>query len=111
MNCNCCNCCEQEQDETLVGTVKKYKVEIEGEGFDMEEDDFTVEIRRSGQSIVLHKEDMIHNSDGFYIAFDTGAMGAGRYEAITRAYVPDDDFEGDVRPEIDKQTLTIAKNV
>lgn len=98
-----------EFDGAYVGTKLKYKVEITAEGFSMDENDFEVEVRRGKQSVVITKADMLmHDGDDgmeYYITIDTEALGPGTYEVITRAYVPDDDFEDGVRPEIDKQTL------
>lgn len=125
MSCNCnCNGDGLEFNGTWLGTVLKYKVEITAEGFSMDEDDFEIEIRRGKESVVLHKEDLlIHEVEPegsgsgsgsgepeleYYMLVDTEALGAGKYEVITRAYVPDDDIEGGVRPEIDKQTLIIV---
>ena len=123
MSCNCnCNGDGLEFNGTWLGTVLKYKVEITAEGFSMDEDDFDIEIRRGKESIVLDKSDLIiHDIEDedtgevteteYYMAIDTAALGPGKYEVITRAYVPDDDIEDGVRPEIDKQTLIIVNAV
>ncbi len=115
MGCSC-NCGEMEFDGAYVGTKLKYKVEITAEGFSMDRDEFEVEIRRGKQSVVIKKQDMlIHEPESgdmeYYIVVDTEALGSGKYEVITRAYVPDDDFEEGVRPEIDKQTLIVVAGV
>ena len=125
MSCNCYG--GTEFDGTWVGTVLKYKVEITVEGFSMDDDDFEVEIRRGNKSVILEKSDLlIHEVEPegsgsgsgsgepeleYYMLVDTEALGPGKYEVITRAYVPDDDIEGGVRPEIDKQTLIIVNAV
>lgn len=115
MGCNC-NCGEVEFDGAYVGTKLKYKVEITAEGFSMDDDEFEVEVRRGRQSVVIKKQDMlIHDPEEgdveYYIVVDTEALGPGRYEVITRAYVPDDDFEDGVRLEIAKQVLIPVASV
>lgn len=117
MNCNCnCNGGGLEYNGTFVGTVLKYKVEITAEGFSMDEDDFKIVIRRGNQSVTLDKSDLIiHEVEAsgsgeetvteYYMLVDTAALGAGKYEVITYAYVPDDDVEGGIRQEITKQEL------
>lgn len=116
MSCNCnCNGSGLEYDGTWVGTALKYKVEITAEGFSMDEDDFEIEVRRGKESVIYQKSDLlIHEPEDpeaeteYYLPVDTEALGPGRYEVITRAYVPDDDWEGGLRTEIDKQLLTIV---
>lgn len=115
MGCNC-NCGEMVFDGAYVGTKLKYKVEITAEGFSMDDDEFEVEVRRGRQSIVIKKEDMLihepeEGENEYFITIDTEALGAGTYEVITRAYVPDDDFEEGVRPEIDRQTLIVVASI
>ena len=125
MGCNCNNAADF--NGTWVGTKLKYKVEITAEGFSMVDDDFTVEVRRGSKSVVYEKSDLlIHEveTEGsgsgsgttvteteYYLPIDTEELGAGKYEVITRAKVPDDDFEGGFRMEIDKQTLTVVASL
>ena len=47
------------EDRVLIGTELKYKVEIEASGFSMDENDFTVEVRRGTRSKLFEKPDMI----------------------------------------------------
>lgn len=129
MGCNC-NCNGMEDfDGAWVGGILKYKVEITAEGFSMEDDEFSVEVRRGSKSVLFEKADMlIHEVETevagsgsgageteveteYYIAIDTEALGAGQYVAITRAYVPDDDVEGGVRVEITKQNLIPVRSL
>lgn len=103
------------EDRVLIGTELKYKVEIEASGFSMDENDFTVEVRRGTKSKLFEKPDMIiHETESgneYYVAFDTSELGTGKYDFITTAYVPDDDFEDGLRTEVDKQTLAIVNKL
>lgn len=106
-----CNCNPQKFQGTFVGTLLKYKIEIAVEGFDQDEDDFEVEVRRGGQSVTIRKADMAHTQEGWFLLIDTAALGPGKYEVITRALVSDGDAPDGLRPEVDKQTLIIVSSV
>lgn len=112
------------EEKALVGTELKYKVEVTASGFSMDENDFTVEVRRGSRSKVYGKNDMIIReveSEGeggqtvteteYYITIDTAFFGSGKYDFITRAYVPDDDFDDGLRTEIDKQSILIVNKL
>ena len=131
-----CNCNEQAFDGAWVGTHLKYKVEITAEGFSMDENDFEIEVRRGKEKVIFDKaamlihdpaEDEVEVGSGsgsgsgsgeeaepemeYYILIDTEELGPGKYEVITRAFIPDDDVEGGVRTEVDKQTLIVVAAV
>lgn len=99
------------QDEAFLGTEKKYLIEIQSDGFDMERDDFEVSIKRGTNILVIKKEDMVQDDDGnFYVTFDTAALGGGKVTMTVTAYVPDADFEDGLRTEVVKfEFLKIKK--
>lgn len=108
MDCNCN--CNTNQERAWVGTGLKFAVNITAEGFSMEEDDFKVEFRCGRKSLEFSKEDMSIGEDGtFIVNVDTSLLGAGTLSVITTAYVPDDDWEGGVRKEVDKQDILYIK--
>ena len=130
MGCNCnCNGYGTEFDGTWVGTLLKYKVEITAQGFSMDEDDFEIEVRRGKSSVIIKKEDLIVNPveievegsgsgegttetvNEYYMLVDTEALGAGKYEVVTRAFVPDSDAPEGIRTELNKQTLIVATGI
>ena len=91
------------EDEAFLGTEKKYHLEIVSEGFDMETDDFEVELKRGPNVITLKKNDLVKDVNGdFYVTFDTAELGPGGVTMTVTAYVPDEDFPDGLRTEIDK---------
>lgn len=106
-----CNCNTQKRQGAFEGTLLKYKIEITAEGFDQDEDDFEVDVRRGSQSVTIRKADMVHTQEGWFLLIDTSALGPGKYEVITRAFVPDGDAPEGLRAEVDKQTLILVNNV
>ena len=90
------------EDEAVLGTEKKYVIDIKSTGFDMEEDDFDVEIRRGDVSLRINKSDMIKDFEGnFYLTFNTADLGVGYATIIVTAHVPDADFLDGIRDEVD----------
>ena len=45
----------------------------------------------------------------YYLCVDTAEFGTGNITVIVHAYVPDTDFDGGIRDEYDKFTLTNVK--
>ena len=97
------------KDTLFKGTKVKYRIEIESPGFDMHDDDFTIKLTRGTYSHTYAKTDLIEKLvDGkyeYYLCFDTDTYGVGDIIAEIKAYVPDTDFTGDVRLEIDRFRL------
>lgn len=86
-----------------VGTDLKIKIDIECEGFDMNRDDFSVDVKRSnmgGKIWHVDKKDMVHDDDGWYILLPTRLLGVGLFYAVVVAQVPDDDWESGLRQEV-----------
>lgn len=97
-NTHCCN-----RQPCYVGTDLKLLVEITAEGFDMDKDNYTIELRCGRvtktvpkSEIVVHEEE----DDGHYLIVDTREFGAGMLTAVVRAAVPDDDCPDGVRHEV-----------
>ena len=90
------------EDEAVLGTEKKYLIKIESTGFDMEEDDFDVEIRRGDRTLRISKSEMVKDYEGnFYLTFNTSDLGVGWATIVVTAHVPDADFLGGIRDEVD----------
>lgn len=106
MDCNC-NCNSSTTGERAwVGTGLKFAVTITAEGFSQVEDEWKVVFQCGRKTLELSKEDMSIGEDDTYIAnVDTSLLGAGTLSVITYAYVPDEDWEGGVRVEVDKQDI------
>lgn len=91
------------EDEAFLGTEKKYLIDIKSSGFNMETDDFDIEIKRGSKIINFKKEDLVKDLDGnFYIVFDTNDLGPGGVTITVVAHVPDEDFQDGFRDEVDK---------
>ena len=91
----------------IQGTEAKYFIDIQQEGFSMEEDDFTVELRwgMRPKSMVITKQDMITDTSGkYFFEFSTKDM-VGKVTAICKYYVPDVDDPDGVREEVDEQVI------
>ena len=98
-------------DETFLGTEKKYLLEIKSSGFNMETDDFNVTIKRGANEIHLEKSDLVQDNLGnFYITFDTADLGTGVASITVTAYVPDSDFPDGLRTEVEKFNLVRIKS-
>lgn len=99
-------------EKIYVGTELKFKIEIEAPGFSMDDDDFTVTIRRRSQEQLFRKGDLVTDGEGgYYVCFDTAEFGAGLISAVIRAYVPDDDFEDGFRTEVMVVDLAMINKV
>lgn len=111
MDCNC-NCNSNTQERAWVGTGLKFAVTITAEGFSMDDDDWKVVFQCGRKSVEVTKADAsIGEDDTFFVNVDTSLLGAGTLTATTYAYVPDEDWEGGFRTEVDKQELLYIKEV
>ena len=105
------------KDKAYLGNKLKYLVNIQSDGFNMDEDDFEITLKRSGYTRTFQKSDLVVetyvDTSGetpverhlYYLCFDSEEFGKGLIQAITQAYVPDNDFDGGIREEIDKTNL------
>lgn len=96
-----------EKDIIVAGTEAKYFVDIQQDGFDMQENDFQVELKYGmfGNSIVITKAEMTADTSGkYFFEFSTAGM-VGKVTAICKYYVPDVDDPDGVREEVDEQVL------
>ena len=84
------------EDEAVLGTEKKYVLDIKSTGFDMEDDDFEVEIRCGLNTLRIGKSEMIKDFEG-----NTADLGVGLAKIIVTAHVPDGDFLDGIRDEVD----------
>ncbi len=99
-------------DECFLGTEKKYLIDIESTGFEMDRDDFEVVIKRGSNTITFTKENMVKDEeDNWYVSFNTSQLGAGVASMIVTAHVPDSDFPDGIRDEVDKFNFLRIKSV
>lgn len=105
------------QDNAFQGTMLKYLLEITASGFDMDRDDFEITLKRGAKSLTIPKSDMVVEAytesenniliekHRYYVCFDSAYFGNGVIVAVVTAWIPDTDFEGGVRKEVDKFNL------
>ncbi len=89
-----------EKEYYFVGTELKLALDIDCEGFTMDDDPWKAVFSKGQKSIVCDAE---HNSvkrDGqWYVLVDTGVIGKGQYELTVEIDVPDPDFSDGYRHE------------
>ena len=97
-----------ENDIIQQGEKVKYIVTSRNPNFNIEEDDFRVELiyGMMGKKLVIQKSDMLYGTDGEYIMqFSTSGM-VGKVVARTVYYVHDTDIDPDgEREEVDEQVI------
>lgn len=99
------------------GTEKKFSLDIDAEGFDMDEDDFQVEVCTPRSSVVgvkslggsadvrIFREDSDSSSSGesgtWWVIVDTQNLIPGDLRVIVTAHVPDANANDGIRNEVD----------
>lgn len=88
------------------GTELKYMLNIEAQGFSMDDDDFEVTLISNRKRVTIKKDEMVIDEQGhFLFCFDTELLGTGDIILEITAYVPDDDFPDGLRTEKNKMML------
>ncbi len=106
-------------ENVLLGTDLKIKVELTCEGFSMDDDDFDLVLRWNGGEKPLqkressHSDELVRSDEGdWYLCIETEGM-KGLVTLIAKLYVPDNDFplkDGKrIREEVVKQDLFNVK--
>lgn len=90
----------------MQGDEAKYQIMIDADGFNMETDDFQIELLYGmmGKKLTIKKSDTIFSVDGFFFVFQTDEM-VGRVTARCTYYIPDIDCADGLRTEVDEQLL------
>ena len=90
----------------MQGDEAKYQIRIEQEGFNMETDNFEIELSwgMMGRKKTIKKNDTIFSVDGFFFLFETDDM-VGRVTARCTYWIPDIDCPDGLRTEVDEQLL------
>lgn len=93
------------------GTLAKYKLEIKDDNFDLDRDDFSIELvyGMRGKHIVLQKSDCIIAPEGCFFSFPTDDM-IGKVTAVCHYLVGDNDTGGS-RPVADIQFICFVSPV
>lgn len=95
------------------GDEAKYAMRIDKEGFNMETDDFYIELfwGMMGRTMKIEKTEMTFSIDGYYyFIFDSSEM-VGRVSVKCTYFVPDTDCPDGMRTEVDEQLLCFVATV
>ena len=98
------------KDITQQGEECKYKVTINQEGFNMNDDEFFVKLTWGlrNQSLLITKDDMFSDEfDNWYFTFPTDTM-VGLVMVECDYLVPDDDFADHFCTKVDRQYLSFV---
>lgn len=89
------------KDSYYIGTDLKFLINIEAQGFSMEDDDYTIMLKCRNQRVTLTKEDIITDGqDNHYLCVDSSQFGPGLLQMVVSAEVPDGDFPDGYRTEV-----------
>lgn len=88
-----------------VGTDLKFAINIQCQGFSMDDDEFEITLVNGKNRLELSKDDLVKDNNTWYLCFDSTELGHGDVTMIVCAYVPDADFEDGVRKEVLETTL------
>lgn len=105
------------KDKAFLGTQPKYLIDIQADGFDMDRDNFEVELKRGEVSKTFTKEDLPTEEyvvegevkNHYYVCFDTVDFGAGIVKVKVSMWIPDIDFPNGLRKIVDKFDLLIVE--
>lgn len=92
------------------GDTAKFQVTIQHEDFDQQTDPFRVVVHGGipDTPVTINREDMLHDEDGnFYLVFPSSGM-QGQLLAECHYGVHDEDVEGNVRDDVDRQWLAFV---
>lgn len=110
---------KQNTAQSFEGSGLKFLFEIVAPGFSMHNDDFSVILKQGPTEKEIPKSEFIeetttengNETHKFYLCFDSSIFHAGIVNCIVKAFVPDTDFQGGTRLEIDKFDIVIINPV
>lgn len=94
-----------------IGMDLKYLLQVECEGFDMDEDDFDVELRCGDICCKCKDSDVVKMGENWYLLVDTTKFKPGLLQVVFKAYVPDAAFKDGTRTEMGVVNLCRLVNV
>lgn len=99
-------CGDKDNPIQYVGTELKVALTIECDGFDINTDNWTAEVRCGRNSKQYTREQNTVQMDGTWVMLvGTKQLGAGLYWLVTEYDVPDSDYTDGVRHVVKKQPL------
>lgn len=99
-------------ESIIVGTEIKFAVNIEAQGFSMDDDDFTLYIMK-GRNVIKEytKSDLVVEDGTYLLCVDTEGIGVGSFDLAVKAQVPDGHFQDSYRTEIERVPLMTVKKL
>ena len=95
--------------EYYKGTGLKIQIAITAEGFNQDEDSYNVDIYCGEEELNFTQEDMVSDGQGNYLLpLPTDTLTEGKIMMVITAFVPDSDFEGNIRKEV-SAPITIGR--
>lgn len=97
------------------GSDLKFLIEIMAEGFDIDNDNYRIVLKRGAREVLIDKSDIVVDDDEHFLCVtkeQLESLGTGDIYIVTYAEVPDTDFvERNIRREVDKQLLCTINRV
>ena len=95
------------------GSDLKFLVEIAGDGFDMDTNDWGVSVAVDGKTLKRYsKEECVRGDDGWYVCISKDIMKKfGTVSLVADAGIPDEDFESGIRNEVDSVVVGTYKKI
>lgn len=99
-----------------LGTELKLNINIEPmEGFTMDDYDFVVDVycSQKREQRIMKKDAIRVDEDNYLVRVDSASLGHGEIKAKITAYIPDGDFDDNVRTEVVflATNISIIKNI
>lgn len=89
------------KDSSFVNSDLKVLLDIDSDGFNIDEDDWTCVVRNGKRTLTAdkHTNSVRHDDGKWFILVYTSQLGSGQYEMIVDIDVPDTDFPTGLRHE------------
>ena len=94
-----------------MGTDLKYMLEIEAEGFDMDDDYYDLIVKCGGVSVEKSKADVTVEGGDHFLTIDTSGFPNGVLQLVTIAHVPDSVFPDAERTEVEVLNLCELRRI
>lgn len=93
-------------EQAILGSERKFAVEIMAEGFSMDDNDFSLSIMKGRNSVKdIPKSELVVEDGTWLLCVDTSEIGVGNFDLAVFAEVPDSHFPDRRRTEIERVPL------
>lgn len=84
----------------------KFLVELEAPGFDMNADDWSIEVKCGNKTVsVIPKSDCRSTEEGWFVSIPADILRQGELALVARASVPDSTFPDGKRDELAREVI------